>query len=326
MSSNTSKIPKFQDEAEERALAGLALVGLLVVSLAGCHPNTEPASTGGEMVDGTEGIDCGDHLPLSYSPDGQWLAFWLWTNRGENAPPKHRLALLDLDTGIRHLPDPDGRESNGDAATAAPRIDKLCWSRDGQRLLTGVLPPDANEATPVQPSSASLRVKPRGQQRPAVVHAIDLDRPDRMERVDTAACGAEDIGHWRFEPPYQDDWTQLGKAQVKKLDPRLIRLERSGGRVLGEHRPVRWSTRSLMVSDHAWSPDQTQLAYVVRELRGSWGGLSHTWLTAVDAEPVQLLSGAVYAMQWRNDQELHLCLRRPGQAESAVFAWQSPFY
>ena len=305
----------------EWVVARLALVGSLALLLGACESSIDPASTGGKVIAGTEGIDCGDHQPMSYSPDGRWLAFWLWTNRGENAPREHQLALLDLETGARHLPAPEAFGESSNAETVTPRIDTLCWSLDGQRLLTGVLPPDTDDNAFTQQATVSARVALHGQRRSAVVHAIDLDQPDRMEGADASACRAGDIGHWRFHNTHSDDWTRLGKAQVERVGPRLIRLMLTDGRVLGEHRPVRISTRSLMVSDHAWSPNRTQLAYVVHELRGSWGGLSHAWLASVDGEPEQLLSGPVYAMKWRNDQELHMCLRRPGQAESAVFSW-----
>jgi hypothetical protein len=306
----------------EQSLGRLAGVGMLIAGLAACHGASDPAETGARMVAGTEGIDCGDHQPMSYSPDGRWLAFWLWTNRAENAPPEHRLALVNLDTGQRHLPRPGAHHADKGEESPAPRIDKLCWTADSQRLLTGVLPPGREPAPTVRPPSATLAMRAPGHAESPVVHAIDLDHPDHFLTANINECGTSDTGHWRYQATQLDDPTRLGAVDVEAVDRRRLRLKLPDGQTLAEHRPVRASTRSISIPDHAWSPDQASLAYVVHEHRGAWGGLSHAWLSAPGADSVQLLTGPVYAMAWRNNQELHLCLPRPGQTDSALFSWR----
>lgn len=308
-----------------RWAGGLRVAGwiLAALSASACGGATAPGESYGQVLAGTGGVDCGRTEPFSFSPDRRWLAFTVRQNSAGKSPPQSQIALADLESGQTFLPHPDEQAAERIEAGQPPSLGRLCWAEDSRTLYLAGRTLPAGASAVGRMGSVAVREGWRPQPN---WFAVDLPEATTLTATQPADCIETGPRQWRFGSPITEIETITRGLTVEKPSDRQVRLVLADGRLLAEHRPRRWLSTQAGILRFTWSPDGQHLAYVVQEGFGTWGVLSRTF-TASSADhaspPRQLMAGPVYALGWRDNQELYACIRDSEENDTAIYRWRA---
>lgn len=286
---------------------GGAIAVLLVT--AACGEPVDPATTGGQRLTGTGGVDYLGGQPFSLSPDGRWMLFSTRPATDSVRDSDDLRAILLQKLGTYVLYDLTRLEGTPVVVGQALRdsinenrgvlFDGGCW-----------LPAQVGSVVGLRDTWGNvIATDPRATEPMWTTSEIDRDTYGEH-------CPSEDrlTGETVTVGPFRIEGTRTSEI--------TIRDAHDAGLVYAVHR-TRFPLRTLLVEEARLSPDGRRLAYSVSANFGSFIGHAKVLLISAHAphdEPA-LLASAVYALRWSNDGS-QLFADVPFEGQSAVYRWR----
>ncbi|MDH3271232.1 MAG: hypothetical protein OEN56_07870 [Gemmatimonadota bacterium] len=287
-----------------RPLASCLVTAATAISACGGGP-TDPGSTGGELLRGSEGVDYLGGRPFSFSPEGRWMVF-------STRPPGEEgfleaYTIPKLETYVRY----DTRTLEGTKVEVSEELrDSL--GPDASMLFDGGcwIPVDGGWRVVLRDAfSRALGFDPEA---PGPEwRTVEVDRSTLAERCP-------------FEDPLTGGSVTLGRFRVDGGNSKHITIvdSRAPDRVLASHR-TRAPGRTLLLGEARPSPDGRRLAYTVSPNFGTFVGRARMYVVSVEESggAPQALASSVFALRWADAGEGLYAHVRAGGVD-AIYRWR----